>query len=200
VSNIVIPYTYQNINSFNDSMGLGISGVNYPITLTHGNYTASSFDTMLATQLGATVTFTGSVSATTGQLTITGSSGIAFSITGDQFLGTLNNSTRYTSANNVLTLPYPINLAGTQFIDVRCDIALNSSNSHDSNRFILARVPINTTPFNTIYYTDESFGWCNCGVDTINNINLSLVNQWGHQLNLQNFDWEVSLEISSNNV
>lgn len=204
VVNIEIPYTYYNINNSNNTLGLSVSAHTNPATLVNGNYTSSSFTSMLNTVLSGVstgVTFLSSVSTTTGLLSITGfNTGPAFGITAPTWMGVSSSSVVYNSNGTALTLAYPINLAGTPYIDVRCDIPLNSVNSKDFNRFILARVLVNTTPFNTIFYNNDSFNYVNSQATTINSLNLSLYDAYGNQMDLNGQNWELTLEISSNDV
>lgn len=201
VVGIVIPYTYYNLNGYNNTVGLSISGNNYPVTLTQGNYTSGTFTSMLNTALGvsAGTTFTSSVSATQGTLSIVASNGGSFGVTGPLFLGTTSTSVRYNSSGSTLTFGKPLNLAGTQFIDVRTDLALASGNTRDNNRSLLVRVPVNTTPFNTIFYNNEAFNYINSDNNTINNIQLSLFDDGGNLMNLNGYNYNINLEFSSNN-
>lgn len=203
VVSVIIPYTYYNINNNNNAMGLSISGHNYPVSLTNGNYTSSSFTSMLNTQLGvsAGITFSSSISATTGLLGITANnSNPSFGITGYPWLGTTQTTTLYNSVGSALTLPVPINLSGTPYIDVRADLPLSSVNSKDFNRYLLARVPINTTPFNSIFYTNDNFNYVNTQTENINSLQLSLFDADGNQMDLNQHTWQIVLEVSSNNA
>lgn len=200
VVNLAIPYSYYNTNHYNNTFSISVSGNTYnPITIPPGNYTSTQFTTEINNLLGATMPSIGTtINTITGLLSIN-SGGAAFTFSGDPFWGTSSASAVYSSTGGVITLPYVINLAGTEFIDIRTDLPIASSNSHDTNRYLLQRVYVNTTPFNTIFYTDSAFNYVNCSTDTINMISLSLYDDRGNLLELNGKPWQITLELSSNN-
>ncbi len=202
VVSVVIPYTYYNLNVHNNILGLSTSGINYAITMPYGSYTAPAFTSMLNTQMGATIaSMTSSISATTGQLSI-GSTNISFSITAPKFMGTLNDSTSYNvlNAGDTLTLPFPVNLAGTSYLDIVSDIGINSTNSGNNNRNLLARVPVNCVPLSTIFYDNSAYNYINLKADNINSARFTLLDSDENVVDLNNFDWQLCLELSTSDV
>ncbi len=200
---VVMPISWYNLNQYNDTMGISVSGSQYPVNLTHGSYIASSFNSMLGTQLGVStgITFTPTVDNTTGLLSIQSSNSTAFSVSGPLFIGTTSTSSVYSSSSGgLLTFGQPLNLAGTPFVEIRTDLSLASVNTHDSNEYILARVPVNSTFGNTLFYMTDSFDYTNLNQDLINTISLSLYDSDGHLMQLRGQEWFLTLESSSQNV
>ncbi len=205
LSEVELVYSWLNLNQYNDTMGLSVSGNAFhtPVSLTHGNYIASSFTSMLGTALGVStgITFTPTFSTTTGLLSIQSGNNTAFSITGPIFLGVSSVDSIYTSSSNgLLTLGQPLDLAGTPFVEIRTDLSLASVNTKDNNEYILARIPVNTTPGNTIFYTTSDFDYVNLNQDVINTISLSLYDSDGHLMQLRGKEWNLTLESSSQNI
>lgn len=199
-----IPNSFYNINSNYNTFTLAVSGVNHTVTISGGNYTSSQFCSALQTQLGAVATgvsFYPSIDTITGKLGITASSNEQFSITSNSVNGRwlgmnegqtilftgITTDTSFTSSNVV-------DLSGTRYIELQTDIPLDSVNTRDRNKNILARVFVNGNSFDYTTYTSQSFQFVKLNTNKLNHCRFKLLDEWGYLLDLNGNEWSMSLE------
>ena len=176
-----IPFSYYIFKSSNNTFTLRENGAGggTTITIPEGNYTSSQIISGLsslmtaATTVGAT--YTVSISNTTNKLTFTGSGGTLanFALVFGSVGGTGNTSPRLylgfeggitPSVGLTLTAPNPVNLSGANYLYLNslaigslldCNLAFGSVNLGGGNGSIqVARIPVNASPGDTIYYND----------------------------------------------
>jgi hypothetical protein len=133
VSNAQIPYSFYNVNVYNNVLAGTYNGNPYSLTLTRGNYNATNLISEIQTQFtnagitGTTIT----ISNITGTLQITVSSGtLILTSNGStiyKVLG-LENGINYTAP---FTAPYPLNLLGTLRLRI-CSYELIPFSSHET--------------------------------------------------------------------
>jgi len=170
--------------------------------LTNGNYNATTFINHLDTVLdGLGVsgsTFTPSYSSTNGKMTIVSSNLTEFSIISNEqnfrYLGMPPNTT-VASASGTWISPRVIDLAGTRYIDIWSNLPLDSTNTRNQDKGILARVYPNADNWGQILYNKESFDFCRLLTDRVNSISIRLLDEFGNTVDLNGTDWNMTIEL-----
>ena len=206
---IQIPTSYYRINSTNNKFLLGATG-GAPVTVTIpvDNYNITNFvgvSGALAVAMNAAglgVTFDPEYNTSSGKLVITSSDGSDFYITtsglNNSYLGMPVFTTLYSVASTgVFTSTNILDLSGTKFIEVRCDLNLNSTTTINYNRNVLARIPVNVSPFNSIIYTSQAFIKINSRSNFFNSLSLSLWDDRGVALDLNGAEWSMCMIVSN---
>jgi len=154
IQNAQIPFSFYNINIYNNILVIQIISTIYTLTLTRGNYNATTLITEIQTQLTANgiTDLTLSISTTTGILTFTKTTG-SFTIRSSgstiyEVLGFVVG-TNYNSVSSKVNAPYPLNLLGTLRLRI-CSYELSTNNID----FSLITLPIETGNFGLIQYTN----------------------------------------------
>jgi hypothetical protein len=179
VHRVTVPFTYYVFNENRTS--ITVDGVTY--NWVQGNYTASDWVGMMASQLPANIICTWE--PITNKISFTNTSNVAFSVSfsntqlANEELGFLPGSTNSvgTGSTHVVTAPNVANFSGPNFVYLRSPqasifnntemffsastLSLNNSNllSHGD---ILAMIPIDTNRNGVVQYTDNSahfFQW-----------------------------------------
>jgi len=205
VINAQIPVSYYNINIYNNILIIQVGITTYTITLTVGNYTSTTLQTLLTTlftDLGLT-TFTFSYSTTSGKLTINNTSTFTILYSGSTSLGVLGYSQ---TSNTVSTLVsslytavgiYPLNLLGTLRIRVLSTKlqTFNFDSSISGGVSLLASIPVEAPPYSVILYDNYTKSSTELKNLKINAIDIQLVDDLGNLLQLNNIDWSLTLAL-----
>lgn len=194
ISSAQIPVSYYTINEFNNVLATGLGNV----TITRGNYSASTLRTELSTRLIA-VGITGmvvTISSSTGRLVFTASIPFSFlpSIAMD-ILGFEN--TTYTSVANIITAPYLLNLLGIQQLRINSN-ALASYNSDSTNMGesnLIGVIQSTAPPFGMILYANQT-SYSVLRGKSISLIDIQILDENGFYLDFNNVDWTISLQLS----
>jgi hypothetical protein len=164
VANAQIPYSFYNINVYNNVLEVDYNSVPYTLTLTRGNYNATNLITEIQNQfnnasiIGVTITIssiTGNIliSVSSGTLTLYSNGSTIYKVLG------LEIGTDYTITNvTPLTAIYPLNLLGTLRLRV-CSYELITYNLDSTNMTslnVLATIPIESATFGVILYDNIS--------------------------------------------
>ena len=203
VLNAQIPYSFYNINIYNNVLNMTIDGVSKILNLTKANYNSSTLISEITAQLALqsvtdiAITYSG----TTGKLTFTKTSG-TFSINGastiSKVLGFIEGTT-YNSVAQVITAPNPLNLLGILKIKIQSH-ALNTisfdSAGGNTNKNILAVLPIEVGNFGLIQYDNLSNLEIPLNVKMINAIDIQLYGDDGNLINFNGIDWSISLVLN----
>jgi hypothetical protein len=203
LSLVQIPYTFYPINSNNNTLifNPNASG-NVTAVIPQGSYTATSFISALQTAMNAVSggpTYTAAISLTTGQLTITQGTG--------NFVIVNSKSTIYpiigysnvdTSSANAQTSPYPVNLSGTDYIDINStELTKHDTRSLDTNyqsgRKVI-RIPIKDYQWGQTIQYKPRFHMMNHKPETGDLIDIQLQDMYGYTVNLNNRDWFMKLK------
>jgi len=197
IENLIIPRSYYNITSFNNTFLIGADTV----ILDLGNYTNAEFITEMTTKLNSLSigTFSCLIGSTTGRLSILINAG-TFSITSNEknynYLG-MPRSTTVASVGLVWTSPGVIDLGGSPYIDILINTPMNSTNTTNSNSNILARIPANVTSFQTIFYDTSTFNFVSLLTTKFSSLYISLVDSNQDLVNLNGLDWSLTLNVKS---
>jgi len=195
VSTAQIPVSYYTINEFNNVLTTGLGN----ITITAGNYNASSLRTELTTKLIA-IGITGmvvTINSLTGRLIFTAS--IPFSFLPSIALDILGfDNTTYTSVGNVITAPYLLNLLGIQQLRINSTaLASYNSNSTTMGESNLVGVIQSTAPpFGMILYANQT------SYSVLKNKNISLIDiqildENGNYVDFNNIDWTLTFQLTT---
>jgi hypothetical protein len=159
VANAVIPVSYYNVNSNNNTFSWEESAGGGVITstFTAGNYTSTTFATEVKTQMDAdtnnAATYTVSISTATNKMTITAGANFTIYVAVSQ---KLTGFTTVPSASTTQIGDNVINLAGPNQLYLRSNIATRiDTNAVVKNdkifNNVLAIVPINVNTFDVVY-------------------------------------------------
>ena len=205
VINATIPYAFYNIDSKNNAiLYCEINSSNAIISskllyITIGNYNVMQLANYLSSgvltnltvtynNIQSTFTFTNS----TNNFRFYDANSTAYSL-----LGLVTSTLGYTaSASKVLTSTNVVNLASKQCIYVSSNFETGSINNLLNNQHrILCSIPILTPPFSLITYTNNNNFRVNLYNNTIDNINIKLVDQDGNLLNLNNQYFSLTIQL-----
>jgi len=190
-----IPVSFYNVNYTNNVLSYQISSVNYSITADPGNYSFTS----LATNLIAKFLANGHIFS----ITINKQNGlVTFSTTGTNFifqvssmfniLGLLANKNS-TSFN--LVCDYPFNVLGITKIKIVSQM-FNSYNIDSANNGLsnnLALIPVDQPSFGLIVYENKSNSKYTLRTDTLDEIDLQILDQNNNLINFNNIDWQLTI-------
>lgn len=194
LKNIYIPLTMYIVNDTNNT--LIIDTTTY--TLDNGNYNANSIITELISKLGSNFTIT--YDNITNKLTFTKSTGnftIQSSSTCLRILGFQEN-TSYTSTGNSLTSIYPIDLTGDNvlYVDLPNIKTFNLSSRTGTQTSIISSILLDVPFGSVLYYENPILQGSVIQEDHISFIHIRILSEDGiNLLNLQNANWEITLEI-----
>jgi len=211
VSTAQIPVSYYTINEFNNVLATNSGN----ITITAGNYTASTLRAELYAKLvplsGFTPDLVVSISSSTGKLTFQDSAS-QFTFYQERFgvvstaydiLGFDINVPFYTSSIpfggslQTLTVPYPLNLLGIQQLRINSSaLATYNSNSTTMGESNLIGVVQSTAPpFGMILYANQtSYGVLK--TKNISIIDIQILDENGFYVDFNNVDWTITFQLT----
>lgn len=196
IQNAQIPFSFYNINIYNDIIKIEINSIIYTLVITRGNYNANTLIEEIQIQLSNNLIndLKLTISETTGLITmtkITGEFTILFNgSTMYNILGFFDNID-YTSSSGILICPHPLNLLGTLRLRI-CSHEISTDNLDYS----LLSIPIDVGNFGLIQYTNIS------GIKLkLNNINLDIIDiiiidDDDNLINFNGINWTMTLLIS----
>ena len=197
IQNAQIPFSFYNINVYNNVLKIQIVSTQYTLTLTKGNYNASSLIIELTTQLtnNSLNDFTITVSPITGILTFTKATG-SFSIlysgsTIYNVLGFVSN-TNYNSVSQKINAPYPLNLLGTLRLRI-CSFELATTNID----YTLITLPIEVGNFGLIQYTNVSNIKSILTSPSIDGFDILIIDDNNNPINFNNINWTMTLLLTT---
>ena len=195
IVNAQIPVSYFTINEYNEILTTGLGN----ISITRGNYTASSLRTELATLLIA-IGITGmavTINSSTGRLTFTAS--IPFTFLPSSSFDTLGfDVATYTSVANIINAPYLLNLLGIQQLRINSSaLACSNSNSTTMGESNLIGVVQSTAPpFGMILYSNQT-SYSVLKSKTISLLDIQILDENGNYVDFNNVDWTISLQLTT---
>lgn len=202
-----IPVSYYNVNIYNNILKVEDNSVIYSITLTVGNYTSTTLQTLLSTLFIAQGLndYLFAYSTATGKLTITNISPFTILHTDSTCLGVLgfeNTSNTLSSLDAITGLEtvigdYPLNLLGTLRVRVLSTKlqTFNLDSSISGGVSLLASIPVEAPPYSVILYDNFTKASSELKSLKINAIDIQLVDDLGNLLQLNNIDWSLTLAI-----
>ena len=192
IQNAQIPFSFYNINVYNNILKIQIGATVYTLTLIRGNYNATSLITEIQNQLtnNGITDITLGVSSTTGLLTITKTSG-SFSLisSGSTIYEALGFvvGTNYTSVSQKIISPYPLNLLGTLRLRI-CSYELSTSNID----FSLITLPIEVGNFGLIQYTNMTNIRVTLNNTSLDGFDISIIDDDNNYINFNNINWTMT--------
>lgn len=206
VLDIVIPYSFYQINSSNNFLVVQKSqGNNAYISITQGNYNVYQLITELKTQfsnnfLDMNVTYNEITNKFTFTLTHLGGPNyqeftFKKSSTCLKVLGFDNTDT--SSTLQVLTSTNTINLQPSNYIMIHTNLYtsyINKSQSANLQNLFIS-IPINTPPNSLIVFQPSSNSAINTYDNLFNTIYFQLTDEYGNKIDLNGQDWSITLEL-----
>lgn len=207
INNVEIPFSFYTINSTNNVLIITVSGTQ-TITLTEGNYTATSLSAELQTQLEANGTIgalTPVVSFISNQLKFKIEMTSAFVVVSesDNALSTLSSFIGFqsSSASSISNISDSvINLAGTSYIRIVSEYLTDAINTKtmfadNSHQDTLIIVPANGSSGDIINLEPKTPLRLShkITIKTSDVIDFQLLDQYGNELNLNGLDWSMQL-------
>lgn len=196
IQNAQIPFSFYNINVYNNILKIQISTTVYTLTLTRGNYNATTLITEIQTQLtnNGITDITLSISPTTGLLTFTKTTGsfilISSGSTIYEVLGFVVGI-NYTSAVQQIIAPYPLNLLGTLRLRI-CSYELATNNID----FSLITIPIETGNFGLIQYTNITNIKATLNNLSLDGFDISIIDDDNNYINFNNINWTMTFVLT----
>ena len=200
ILNAQIPYSYYNVNVYNNVFKISNSGATQTITLTRGNYNANTLITEIINQLtlagisGISIV----LSSITGCLTWTTSAAsmtiYSSGSTALKFLG-LSTTSNTTSVSQKITSPYPLNLLYTLKIRIASTALivnfLDSAVSGSLN--ILSCFSVSAPNFGIILYENQTNIQSELKVRSLNGFDIQILDDDGNLINFNNTNWTATL-------
>jgi hypothetical protein len=195
VQHAVIPYTFYNIDQYNNRLDYTINGITTTLFINYGNYNPYSLITYLQSNIPyMTITY----SVITNKFTFQHANyDFSFLSTSNCFalIGIPINTTT-TSSSKTLTSPNCINLQSHMCLCLSTDLPtghINNSNKYHNN--ILCSIPIEGNPFSMITYTNYNNLKSNLFKNTLSTIQIKLIDQNNNLLELNGCHWSVTVQL-----
>ncbi len=187
-----IPYSFYVVNESNNKLVLSTGTINIP----YGNYNANSLLKYINTQLPVNMVI--SFDATTGKVKMTYNQWFSISPTStiQKVLGLAINTT-YSSVNNVIAFPYPMNVLGTKNLFIKSNIMLNNYNSVTKDYVTLSCIPVNVEPYGIILYNNYSNSAHIIRNKKLDNIEIQIYDDMNNLIDFNNVEWNITIEITS---
>jgi hypothetical protein len=196
----IIPYSWYNINSNNNTLIIIANNTTYNFTIEEGNYTAITLASYLTTLISQQInTFECTYIAKSCKLLMTCNTNftISSSSTCLNAMGFYKN-TSYNSANYSLTSVKPIDLIPVKCICI-CLPEINTDNFSltlgQNNKSILCSIPVYNSPMSLIIYDNVNFS-----INTENNdldiFRMKLLDQDGNTINFNGHYFYMTFEIN----
>jgi hypothetical protein len=206
VSSIQIPYTWYTFNANTNKIDFEVnsSGTTLTAVLPIGNYNIVSLLPAIKAAMelvAAPRTYTVTQSDLTSKITITQDS-LVFRILGT---GTANRLIGFGTSNTSNAIaqiaPNIFNLSGSTYIDIFSDKLTNHgshlSDSSGSGAGRLARVPVSNYKFGDTIHFSPNYATFNHDGHKLNTVDLKLVDEYGHPVDLNGRDYWMKLKYSS---
>lgn len=203
VQNAQIPFSFYNINVYNNILNITYNATPYTLTLTRGNYNSTTLISEIIAKLAlipiADITIV--TSSITGIITFTRAGGLNFTI---EPTGTLNKvlgfdpTTTYTSVGGILVAPYPLNLLGLLKLKI-ASYELQTGNfdsSVDGTLNVLATIPIEAGSFGLILYDNISNTQSIIRNPTLDGFDLKILGDDNNLVNFNGIGWNITLLLS----
>lgn len=200
VVNAIIPYSFYNINSYNNVLKYNLIGVEqqFVINVPVGNYNIVQLVSYLNTHMGNDMVVT--YNSIPNKLTFSNAN-TAFALIHTELLRMCGFEDGYSSGYvSTVTPPHCVNLYYVTNINVEtnlmtyniCNISTLSTSSS-----ILANIPIITSPAGIIYYDNTSQYKTNLYVGELSVLRIRLLDNNGRTIDMNGVDYTMTLQIDS---
>jgi len=199
VANAQIPYSFYNVNIYNNVLAIDYNGTPYTLTLTRGNYNATNLITEINTQFinAGIIDVTITISNITGTIQISSTGTLQFLSVGSTIYSVLGleTGTDYTAP---FTAPYPLNLLGTLRLRV-CSyelITYNLDSTSMTTLNVLATIPIESATFGVILYDNISNIKTRLNNSQLDGFDILILDDNNNPINFNGVPWCISLLIT----
>lgn len=193
IQNAQIPFSFYNINIYNNILKIQIISTTYTLTLTRGNYNATTLITEIKNQLAnnSITDINITISPITGILTFQKTTG-SFSIlyNGSTIFKVLgfDPGKNYNSISQTINAPYPLNLLGTLRLRI-CSFELVTSNID----YTLITLPIEVGNFGLIQYTNISNIRAKLNNNSLDGFDIIIIDDDNNNINFNNINWTMTI-------
>ena len=197
VVSCLIPYSFYNINSSNNTLFYSVGGGDSNrLTIPIGNYNVNSLLSVLKTNISSAFTIT--YDNIKNKFTFTHTTNdfmFMSSSTCLQILG-FNNNITILSTSLSLTSINCVNVYSIRSIQVNSNLITYNINKVQKNNFcILCSVPITCTPFSLIEYINRTNFKTNLFLNKISNIKIKLTDDNGNLIDLNGCHYSLTLQL-----
>jgi hypothetical protein len=199
-----IPVSFYTIDATNNILNVSINGVKQIVTISVGNYIASTLVIELAAKLallssGIAVTFNNN----NGKLSIS-TSGVTLSLiysgsSAWRWLGLNHFSNSNVSISNLGTeFPFPLSLVGIKKLKI-CSAALSteSIDAYDyTTGFLLQIIPVNAPQFGMVNFESKYPVKTKLKARRIDGIDIQILDENNNYVNFNNVDWSLTIALT----
>lgn len=189
ISSFSCPNIAYPVNSTNNKLYFKENGgPTKLVLLQEGSYDSVTITDTLQTDMNATGTFTYAVSylavskrldiSATGNFQLVDGPNNAYELLG------FDTQSIPTALNNVIVAPHPLNLSGTQYIDIEMNV--NCKNYSSNLRNVFERIPVDVAFGSIIFHENVTDDFIDISSDSINNLEVRILNDKGQLWNLPN--------------
>ena len=198
VDNCQFPYSFYNINEYNNILNYVFSGITFSLNIDPGNYNEYTLAKQMTSQFlinghSFIITF----SKITGKMTFSSTtnftflSSIIFPVLGFK----LNNI--YNSTNLFLSGEFPMSILGTRKLKVCSDrLSLNNLDSFSKSQNIIQFIPVNCLPFGMIFYNNTNDKHCTLRSTAIDEIDIKIYDDNNEFIDFHSVHWCITLAIT----
>jgi len=194
VLSFTCPNSIYIINEYNNKLCMNVNGNINNYLFAYGNYNAQNFMNAFTTLTGLMISFNSITNTFTlnynAPFTILNTSTIY------EIMGFAKN-TNYSSINNSLSLPFTCNFCGLLNINIVLDdvVTQNRDSFSGSISSIIQNIPIDTN--STVIKFIKTNDFCvPVKINSINDFSVSLINDSGQYINLNNQHFNLTLEFT----
>jgi hypothetical protein len=194
-----IPVSFYTINNSNKVLTVVLGANTYTLNITNGNYNASTLITELITKIATIPALTATIviNKSTGKLTFTFSSAVTLVFSTSTIASILGLTANLTGTS--ITLQQPLNLLGIKKLNIKSNALAvsNFSSENLGNASILLSIPNNEAQFNMISFNNQNnLNNCVLNADTVDIIDIQIVDETNTLIDFNNQDWSMTLGIS----
>jgi len=196
VKNIIIPYSFYNINSTNNYLAFTINNIVYTYTISEGNYNVIQFVKYIniLIKLSNLILSYDSIK----NKLVFNNVGFNFVLSNTStclnFMGI--SSYNLYSANNKLTGDTCLNMQTVQSIYIKTNFLTGNINSGDLyTQDTLCTIPVTTQPYSNIVFENYNNFTSNLYTNLLNEITIKLTDQNNNIINLNGLHWSLTLQL-----
>lgn len=197
VQQVTIPYTFYNINSRNNVFSYLVNSTNYfTFLINEGNYNINQLISFLKSNMP---NFNIVYSEITGKITFSTNNLSQFEFLQEstclELLG-FNKNVLYSSTSSTIISTNVVNLHPIKCINIQSNLnTYNINKAMINNTNILCCVPILSSPFSLITYSNDNNFKTNMFVNELSKIHIKLVDQDGNIINLNGNHFSITIQL-----
>jgi hypothetical protein len=195
VKSATIPYSFYNINNFNNTFVFSIKdNPIVSIVLNNGNYNINQLVSELSLLM---ISFKITYNVINNKLTFKNDEYFKFYSTSTcyQVLGFIKDND-YLSINNIIKSVNCVNIMSIKRINLQSNFQTNNINkSATNNNSIICSIPVNKPPYSLIEFTNYNNFRINLFINTISFIYIKLVDEHENLVDLNGLNYSLTLQI-----